>query len=272
MYGLFRLRDTKDKPGELELLEVQLSILALRTSQVGADLVHIFCASAAAPVIKSYSPELIVHPLLDQAGGADKIEPWLNRLQVLVIGPGLGRDPNIFETVSKIVNMARIKSIPLVIDADGLFLVTENLDLIKDYPAPGVILTPNLMEYKRFNEKIHDKGINFKELGNHITIMSKGKCDKLVNTQAKFEWDSCIGGSNRRCGGQGDLLSGSIATLLHWALVAEHEPLLAASIACYGASRLIRLCNEKAFKVKGRSMLAGDMLEYIHESFEELYE
>lgn len=45
----------------------------------------------------------------------------------------------------------------------------------------------------------------------------------------------------------------------------------AVSLACYAASVLVRLCNEKAFKVKGRSMLAGDMIEYIHESFEELY-
>lgn len=30
----------------------------------GADLSHVFCAREAAPVIKSYSPELIVHPVL----------------------------------------------------------------------------------------------------------------------------------------------------------------------------------------------------------------
>ncbi|KAF3825658.1 hypothetical protein GH733_006485 [Mirounga leonina] len=30
----------------------------------GADLSHVFCTREAAPVIKSYSPELIVHPVL----------------------------------------------------------------------------------------------------------------------------------------------------------------------------------------------------------------
>ena len=30
----------------------------------GGDLAHVFCPEAAAPVIKAYSPELIVHPLL----------------------------------------------------------------------------------------------------------------------------------------------------------------------------------------------------------------
>jgi ATP-dependent NAD(P)H-hydrate dehydratase len=33
--------------------------------KVGCDLVHVFCPQSAALPIKSYSPELIVHPLLD---------------------------------------------------------------------------------------------------------------------------------------------------------------------------------------------------------------
>ena len=33
-------------------------------TQVGADLSHVFCTEGAATVIKSYSPELIVHPYL----------------------------------------------------------------------------------------------------------------------------------------------------------------------------------------------------------------
>ena len=32
--------------------------------QVGSDLSHVFCTEGAATVIKSYSPELIVHPYL----------------------------------------------------------------------------------------------------------------------------------------------------------------------------------------------------------------
>ncbi len=34
------------------------------SAQVGADLSHVFCTEGAATVIKSYSPELIVHPYL----------------------------------------------------------------------------------------------------------------------------------------------------------------------------------------------------------------
>ena len=34
--------------------------------QVGADLSYVFCTESAAPVIKGYSPELIVLPLLPE--------------------------------------------------------------------------------------------------------------------------------------------------------------------------------------------------------------
>lgn len=42
-----------------------LSILYSVTQ--GADLSHVFCTKDAAAVIKSYSPELIVHPVLEES-------------------------------------------------------------------------------------------------------------------------------------------------------------------------------------------------------------
>ena len=37
---------------------------AISALKCGADLVHVFCEKAAGSVIKGYSPELIVHPVL----------------------------------------------------------------------------------------------------------------------------------------------------------------------------------------------------------------
>lgn len=69
------------------------SIAALK---LGADLVYVFCSKEAAPVIKSYSPELIVLPVLNDSDVVSKVEPWLPRLNSLIIGPGLGRNPGNF--------------------------------------------------------------------------------------------------------------------------------------------------------------------------------
>lgn len=39
-------------------------VMMMSPNTQGGDLGHVFCPEAAAPVIKAYSPELIVHPLL----------------------------------------------------------------------------------------------------------------------------------------------------------------------------------------------------------------
>ena len=46
---------------------------AISALKCGADLVHVFCEKEAGTVIKSYSPELIVHPVLDAEYGMEEI-------------------------------------------------------------------------------------------------------------------------------------------------------------------------------------------------------
>ena len=60
--------------------------------------------------------------------------------------------------------------------------------------------------------------------------------------------ECAAGGSPRRCGGQGDVLAGALATLLHWAATSPHRdqdpgpgPEL---LAAWGAARLTRGCAE----------------------------
>lgn len=237
---------------------------------------HIFCTTPAATVIKSYSPELIVHPLLDKANATNEISPWLERLHVMVIGPGLGREPTTFQVVSELLKEVHDKKIPLIIDADGLFLITENPELIKDFSSP-VILTPNKIEFERLSNKLKGES-GFAALGRNVTILRKGESDELFSSNSELKWKYNTGGSGRRCGGQGDLLSGSIATFLHWTMtnsdkldIQTDKSLLASSLSCYAACALIRSCNSKAFQEKGRSMLATDMIEHIHGAFQDLY-
>ncbi|XP_013628186.1 PREDICTED: ATP-dependent (S)-NAD(P)H-hydrate dehydratase-like isoform X2 [Brassica oleracea var. oleracea] len=79
---------------------------AISALKIGAALSHVFCTKDAAPVIKSYSPELIVHPVLEESYTISEeekrkvqdevigeVDKWMERFDCLVIGPGLGRDP-----------------------------------------------------------------------------------------------------------------------------------------------------------------------------------
>ncbi|XP_058835299.1 ATP-dependent (S)-NAD(P)H-hydrate dehydratase [Topomyia yanbarensis] len=243
---------------------------AISALKVGADLVHVFCPQAAAQVIKSYSPELIVHPLLDSSNAIMQIEPWLERLHVLVIGPGLGRDRLVLQTVSELIKICRQLQKPLIIDADGLYLITHDISLVKDYY--GVILTPNAIEFCRLFGDDRGKIMQMMEkLGRGVTVIEKGLNDRIYDSLTSEKHECPQGGSGRRCGGQGDLLSGALAAFYYWALESRQE-ISPAVVACFAASFLTKNCNSYAFKIKGRSMTCSDMIEQIHSVFEDNFE
>lgn len=254
---------------------------AISALKIGADLVHVFCSRDAATVIKSYSPELIVHPLLDVEDAVSKIEPWLERLHLLIIGPGLGREPSTFRVIEEIIDIGRKNQKPFVIDADGLFLISEKPGILNDFPEPGVIITPNVIEYGRifgFDSKpfIDDRSVKdmFENWGNHVTVLCKGTNDIVLDYAKQITLS--LGGSGRRCGGQGDILSGALGVFFAWALLhkldvcVQHDD--RAMLACYAACKLTRECNTKAFARLGRSMTASDMIQEIHGVFEKYFE
>ncbi|XP_046581049.1 ATP-dependent (S)-NAD(P)H-hydrate dehydratase-like [Haliotis rubra] len=125
---------------------------AISSLRVGGDLATVFCTRDAATAIKSYNPELIVLPYLDEGNAVASVTAVLPRLHSLVIGPGLGRDTAVLTTTTKIIEAAKGRNMPVVIDADGLFLVTDNPSVIKNYRK--AILTPNKVEFGRLYEKV----------------------------------------------------------------------------------------------------------------------
>nr|CAD7264971.1 unnamed protein product [Timema shepardi] len=260
---------------------------AITTLKVGGDLAHVFCCKDAASAIKSYSPELIVHPVLDVPNSLELMIQWLPRLHVLVIGPGLGRNKFVLDSVANLIKYCREHHTtcakPLVIDADGLFLITERPEIIQDYPH-GAILTPNAIEFSRLAKAVlgetwlptpHPKEEKVRnlatKLGSDITVLHKGATDIIAKGDSAAVLKCSTSGSNRRCGGQGDLLSGSLGIFYAWALMSPGS-YPASVIAAYASCRLTRECNSRAFGRKGRSMLTTDMIEEIHTVFEELFE
>ncbi|XP_076409872.1 ATP-dependent (S)-NAD(P)H-hydrate dehydratase isoform X6 [Peromyscus maniculatus bairdii] len=159
--------------------------------KVGADLTHVFCAREAAPVIKSYSPELIVHPVLDSSGAVEEVEKWLPRLHALVVGPGLGRDSLLLNNVRGILEATKARDIPVVIDADGLWLVAQQPALIRGYQK--AVLTPNRVEFSRLWEAVFsspmdatnqsDSILKLSQALGNITVVQKGEQDLISNGQ-----------------------------------------------------------------------------------------
>lgn len=200
-------------------------------------------------MIKTYSPNLMVHPLMRQSPQtsgespssssepADKIASriieMLPRLHVVVIGPGLGRDPLMQDIVAKVIEAARKQNTPLVLDADALLVVQKAPELVKGYKL--AVLTPNVVEFGRLckalgiEEEVEKKAAQednkskaetakvealARALGG-VTIVQKGFKDFISDGETSTLTVDLTGGK-KRSGGQGDTLTGSIATFLGW--------------------------------------------------------
>ena len=130
--------------------------------------------------IKSYSPEIMVVPFYtreDQAITMDMgtdiassssssssssfssivqsrakiVTDYFSRLHSLVIGPGLGRKPIAIEVTKAIIKAATAANLSLVVDADGLYALNQDLTIIQGYTK--CILTPNAVEFERLRQK-----------------------------------------------------------------------------------------------------------------------
>ena len=191
---------------------------------------HVICTPAAAAVIKTYSPNLMVHPLMRQTPSSDEsdrpdpsqvasgIIAMLPRLHVLVVGPGLGRDPLMLDTVSAVLSAARARDLPVVLDADALQVVQRAPDLVRGWRT--AVLTPNVVEFGRLCGAL---GVSADEAGGvealaralgGVTIIQKGKVDVVSDGSVTRVVD--LRGGRKRSGGQGDTLTGAIGTFLAW--------------------------------------------------------
>lgn len=263
---------------------------SISTMNLGADLAYVVCSQGEAPAIKNYSPDLIVTPILDHPDVSEfdrEMKCLFDRLHAIVVGPGLGRETFLQERAKRIIEQAKTHSIPLVFDADSLLLINQDPSIIKSYKQ--AILTPNRIELQRMLDIIYapkthnlrnlpDGEINklatkcASDLG--VTILAKGKIDIICNSEVNMFTDE-QSGSDRRCGGQGDILSGLAGVYLHWInqsnknVMGGNKPIdNPVAWAAYLAAITTRKCNELAFQEHKQGMLASHMTSKIQDALE----
>ncbi|EHS62892.1 YjeF, variant [Puccinia graminis f. sp. tritici CRL 75-36-700-3] len=265
--------------------------------RLGSDLSHVICEPSASTVIKTYSPDLMVHSYLSSpkepeayASHQNLFEQLLDRLHVLVVGPGLGRDTEMQDWAEWTLKTAIKKKLHLVLDADALWLLVKKPDLLRGYP--NAILTPNHVEFQRLLKACSieprendDDGLLAMELSKALggcSILQKGSIDLVAREGSEVAKVSCEG-SPKRCGGQGDILSGLVGTWCAWTKLyferqsqdekpKSHELPISSEeawiIAAVLGSEITRTCSRLAYHKLGRSMQSSDMLGYIGEAFE----
>lgn len=206
---------------------------AMGAMRSGADLVYIFCEPEALSSIKTYH-EAIALP----AAYSKRI---LRKITACVVGPGLGRiDKERLALVVRIVKYLNARDVPIILDADAIHYYKRGcFHFVK-----ACVITPN------YKEKI---GLAVRE--GHVCIY-KGVNDVIaVNGGQHLVFAA---GSKKRCGGQGDVLTGVLAT----ALSLEHDEQGLVG-ACVSACELVRGAAQLAFKEKSYGVVTGDIIEKL---------
>ena len=141
-------------------------------------------------------PEAIIHEPLQT----------ITKYDAIAFGPGMGTDKNAEKKLKNILTQR--KSIPLVLDADALNIISNNMDLLKF--CKDSIITPHIGEFKRlcgdFNsdEEMLEKQLEF-AIKYQLTVILKGAHTSIV-TQKRKMFFNITGNSGMATAGSGDIL------------------------------------------------------------------
>jgi NAD(P)H-hydrate epimerase len=208
--------------------------------------------------------ELMTEPLAEtpeKTFSAEAVEKALTLSRgkdAVLIGPGISTHPSTREFVWNLV--PKIET-PVVIDADGLNILSLKPELLKRLPRPA-ILTPHPGEFGRLTGLTVPEVLKNKldivpafARKNGIFLLLKGYRTLISDPQGNVFVNS-TGNPGMAKGGTGDVLSGLVASLL----MQLKNPLQAACAAVY----LHGLTGDMAAEKDGeRAMVAGDLIRFL---------
>jgi len=236
---------------------------ALMTTQgalrAGAGLVEVFVPKEIYSIVASAAPvEAMVKSVRNYRNLLDE------RIDIWAIGPGLGKS-----RAPEILNLIERAKQPMVVDADGLNILADKIDVLERCQGPR-LLTPHPGEMKRLVDigKMSRAGTarNFCERY-PVTLLLKGSRTIVCEQKKPLSYNT-TGNPGMASGGMGDILTGVCAGLAGRS---------AAGGSLYDAARLgAWVCGRAAeMSIFGadaseESLLASDVLDHLGLAFNEL--
>lgn len=229
---------------------------------VGAGLVQIYTHEENRIILQQLLPEAIIttYETFERA----ELERLLEWADVVGIGCGLGTNETAEQLVKHTLQMCET---PCVVDADGLNLLSEHMEWLKD--SSNLVLTPHMKEMGRL------LGCSVAELAARrmefltafveqyqVTCVMKD-ARTLVGKRGEDVYVNLSGNHAMAKGGSGDVLSGVISGIL----AQQCENYEAACLGTY----LHGLAGDAAREEKGSySVLASDIIDGISYVLKEL--
>lgn len=237
----------------------------------GVGLLTCAFPQKAYPAIASKLTEPLMLALPDDDNGflsEESIPFILSKLfqsTAVVIGCGLGVTDSTKKVVEAVIKNAKC---PIIIDADGLNILSENIDILKTAVAP-MVLTPHPGEMSRLLSKsiveIQQNRVSAcKELSlkTGAVVLLKG-CNTVI-CRGEEVYINPTGNQGMAKGGSGDVLSGIIGSFLAQGMDALKSAVCAAYIHGYSGD-----CLAKEYSLTGMTpTMMIDALPKLFSKFE----
>lgn len=204
---------------------------ALGSLSLGAGYTYLAVPESLYPHLIGKLPEVILVPLREKDGhlSAESFDDLMGRglkFDAVSFGSGVGRTQGVKEFADRLLSL----DVPMVIDADGIWAVSEKLDSLGE----NVVITPHPGELAPIlNVKPHevdrrrvDVVMDYSKKHSHVLLL-KGNPSLIVQGEERYLNDS--GDVSLARAGSGDVLTGMIGALL----AQDMLPVEAAALAAF---------------------------------------
>lgn len=249
------------------------ALTSLAALRVGAGMVTLATPRSIYPSLSSRLTEVMVHPLPETSEMTLGVNSWegiknlVEKTQVIAVGPGLSRHPEIGELMCRLVKETNL---PMVIDADAINALASFPQLLSRSRVP-LVITPHPGEMSRLVKKpVELIQANRLAIAEEVArlyqlvVVLKGARTVVANKEGQVRVNS-TGNAGMASAGVGDVLTGAIAGLMA-------QGLDVFSAACLGVF-VHGLAGDIVAECKGKvGLIAGDLLEALPEALQAIRE
>ena len=233
---------------------------AMAAYRTGTGLVEILTHESCRISLQCALPEAIVRTYQDEFESLEKIfeSIGLESYDAILIGPGLGQS----DVALRLLDVTlKQPTVPIILDADALNLVSKNVDILLESSAP-IIMTPHIGEMSRLTkfppEAILENTVEFAQAfskSNQVMTVLKSHRTVVCNPEGYTCINLC-GNDGMATAGSGDVLAGVITSLVGQGL----DPYLS---SVFGVA-IHSLSGDVACESEGHhGLMAKDIIEAI---------
>ncbi|GED16331.1 NAD(P)H-hydrate dehydratase [Aneurinibacillus migulanus] len=241
--------------------------------RVGCGLLTLAVPEPALPIVASKINEPVFWEWPAEEGYFAResytlLKQRIASFDVVAIGPGLGTWEGGNNWLRKIINMV---DVPLVLDADALNLLSENLSILREKKGQ-IILTPHPGEMGRLcgctvAEIERDRVGYARSFAQdyEVYVVLKGTYTLIATPDGKV-FINTMGSAALAKGGTGDVLTGMLAGMLAQKVAQDEAIEVGIQLAVYLHGIAGRICGEKSMY----ATLAGDVIDNIGSAIKSL--